>query len=310
MIKVADNEMAMERLVPCGIDLMPRLWSDPALLSRWWGPEGFSTTTHKIDFRTGGEWDYTMHGPDGKDYGNFIRYTKVDESGIEYDHFGTGEDAHASFKAVITFEEVTKSVTRVIFKMVFEDAETKRQICDEYGAAEGLRETTGRLVREGQLIAEVDAACNSLEQAVARMKRAVDRMPADKLNWSPGESARSVIHLVAHSAWSIDWIRSTLGGKPYPGATTADGDRAMREFEMGFTEIEPALALLDKNTKGWLNYARSLTVEDLDRIVDMPFNLGQVSVRDVLLAAAWHTNDHCAQIEYIQTILGDRDWGF
>ncbi len=310
MIKVADNEMAIERLVPCGIDMMLRLWSEPEIISRWWGPEGFSTTTHRMDFRAGGEWDYTMHGPDGKNYGNLVRYTKVDESGIEYDHFGTGADAHESFKAIITFEEVTKSVTRVVFKMVFEDAETKRQICDEYGAAEGLRETTARLVREGQFAAELVIACSSLEQAVGRMHRAVERVPAGKLNWSPSDSARSAIHLVAHSAWSLKWIRSTLAGTPYPGATTADGDQAMRDWEKGFNEIEPALALLDENKEAWLAYANSLRVEDLDRTVDMPFNLGQMLVRDVLLAAAWHTNDHCAQIDYIQTILGDRDWGF
>lgn len=310
MIKVADNEMAIERLVPCGIDMMPRLWSEPEIISRWWGPEGFSTTTHRMEFRAGGEWEYTMHGPDGKNYGNLVRYTKVDGSGIEYDHFGTGDDAHESFKAVITFEEVTKSVTRVIFKMVFEDAETKRQICDEYGAAEGLRETTARMVREGQLAAELVSACASLEQAVGRMHRAVKRVPVDKLNWSPSDSARSVVHLVAHAGWSLGWITSMLGGNPYPAATTAEGDREMREFEHGFKEIEPAMSLLDEKAGAWLSVVRSLTVEDMDRMISLPFGFGEMRVRDALSAAAWHTNDHCAQIEYIQTILGDRDWGF
>ena len=37
-------------------------------LSRWWGPEGFTTTTRAFEFRVGGEWDFVMHGPDGTDY--------------------------------------------------------------------------------------------------------------------------------------------------------------------------------------------------------------------------------------------------
>lgn len=311
MIKpVAENEMAMERLAPCGIDLMPRLWSDPALLTRWWGPEGFSTTTHSIDFRAGGEWDYTMHGPDGRDYGNLVRYTKIDESGIEYDHFGKGDDAHESFKAVITFEAVTERMTRIHFKMVFNSVEEKKQICDEYGAAEGLHETTDRLVKEVALQTLIETECGKLGQAVARMRTAIERIPVEKHNWSYSESARSAVHLVAHSGWSLEWIRSMLAGKPYPAPNTKEGDRQMREMELGFTHAEPALALLEKNSADWMEYVRGLTMDDLDRTIQLPFGLGEMILRDALDAAAWHTNDHCAQIEYIQTMLGDRDWGF
>lgn len=308
MIKAKENELIVERLLPCGIDLMPRLWSEPELISRWWGPEGFSTTTHHIEFKAGGEWKFIMHGPDGTNYPNLIRYTKVDADGVEYDHYAD-DSTELHFQARITFEEVTSSVTRVLFCMVFKDAETKRQICDEYGAAEGLVQTTGRLVREAQLMTEIDSACGTLEMSVSRLHRAVARIAADKLNWSPSETARSTIHLAAHCGWSLGWIRSTMEGKPYPAATTAIGDREMREFEQSFNEIESAVALVDEKAGEWISYVRSLTVEDLDRMVDMPFGFGQIRVRDVLGAAAWHTNDHCAQIEYIQTILGDRDWG-
>ena len=32
------------------------------------GRRAFTTTTHSMDFRPGGSWCYTMHGPDGRDY--------------------------------------------------------------------------------------------------------------------------------------------------------------------------------------------------------------------------------------------------
>jgi uncharacterized protein YndB with AHSA1/START domain len=44
--------------------------SDPDQLARWWGPAGFSNTFHVFDFRGGGAWRLTMHGPDGRDYPN------------------------------------------------------------------------------------------------------------------------------------------------------------------------------------------------------------------------------------------------
>ncbi len=46
-------------------------------LSRWWGPEGFTTTTRSFEFRVGGEWDFVMHGPDGTDYPEWITWTDI-----------------------------------------------------------------------------------------------------------------------------------------------------------------------------------------------------------------------------------------
>lgn len=46
---------------------------DPLRVARWWGPEGFSSTIHHFDFRAGGKWYLTLHGPDGKDYPNEYR---------------------------------------------------------------------------------------------------------------------------------------------------------------------------------------------------------------------------------------------
>ena len=45
-------------------------FADPARLARWWGPAGFRNTIHQFEFRPGGAWVFTMHGPDGTDYPN------------------------------------------------------------------------------------------------------------------------------------------------------------------------------------------------------------------------------------------------
>jgi uncharacterized protein YndB with AHSA1/START domain len=51
--------------------------SDPARVARWWGPDGFTNTIDQFDFRPGGSWLLTMHGPDGKDYPNESRFTRI-----------------------------------------------------------------------------------------------------------------------------------------------------------------------------------------------------------------------------------------
>lgn len=50
---------------------------DPARLARWWGPEGFRNTFHTFEFRAGGAWLFTMHGPDGSDYPNESEFVEV-----------------------------------------------------------------------------------------------------------------------------------------------------------------------------------------------------------------------------------------
>lgn len=61
--------------------------SDPARIARWWGPVGFTNTIHLFEFRPGGRWLLTMHGPDGKDYPNESRFTRIEADkvfGIEH----------------------------------------------------------------------------------------------------------------------------------------------------------------------------------------------------------------------------------
>jgi uncharacterized protein YndB with AHSA1/START domain len=45
-------------------------FSQPERLSVWWGPDGFKNTFDVFEFKTGGRWHFTMHGPDGTNYLN------------------------------------------------------------------------------------------------------------------------------------------------------------------------------------------------------------------------------------------------
>ena len=58
-------------------DLVFAVWTDPKHLAQWWGPHGFTTTTHSFDMRSGGVWRFVMHGPDGRDFQNRITYEEV-----------------------------------------------------------------------------------------------------------------------------------------------------------------------------------------------------------------------------------------
>src|SRR5262249_26112362 len=73
----ADREMVISRLIDAPRELVFEAFTDVQHLSRWWGPEGFTTTTRSFEFRAGGAWDFVMHGPDGTDYQEWISWTEI-----------------------------------------------------------------------------------------------------------------------------------------------------------------------------------------------------------------------------------------
>ncbi|MAU22964.1 MAG: ATPase [Martelella sp.] len=133
----------LERVMDAPRELVFKALSDEKHLDQWWGPEGFVNETHAMDFSVGGLWHYTMHGPDGKDWPNWIRYTEITPPArIAYDHGGErGEPAH--FRGLILLED-EGGKTRVSLILIFETVEA-RDATLEFGAVEGGRQTLAKL---------------------------------------------------------------------------------------------------------------------------------------------------------------------
>ncbi|HEY0907359.1 MAG TPA: SRPBCC domain-containing protein [Methylophilus sp.] len=52
-------------------------FSQAEYLARWWGPAGFTNQFEQFDFRAGGDWRFTMIGPDGVHYPNQSRFVYI-----------------------------------------------------------------------------------------------------------------------------------------------------------------------------------------------------------------------------------------
>jgi uncharacterized protein YndB with AHSA1/START domain len=121
-------------------------WSDPKHLAQWWGPNGFTTTTHAFDFRAGGVWRFVMHGPDGRDYQNRITFDEiVAPERIVYRHGGGDDVEPVQFSTTVLFEDLG-SKTKLIWRGVFPSVEERARVIREYGADTGLVQTMARLV--------------------------------------------------------------------------------------------------------------------------------------------------------------------
>lgn len=58
-----DNVLRIERHLDAPRAFCFALWTTPALLRPWWGPEGHRLATCDIDFRVGGRWRFNMAKP-------------------------------------------------------------------------------------------------------------------------------------------------------------------------------------------------------------------------------------------------------
>lgn len=144
----SDTEIVLTRVFDAPRMRVWRAWTDPALVVKWWGPNGFTTTTERHDFRVGGGWKYVMHGPDGKDYANSSVYLEIVEGErLVYRHGGAGEDKPGvSFVSTVTLEDAGgPGRTRVTLRMKFPSAENKAMVVREYGAEEGGKQHLARL---------------------------------------------------------------------------------------------------------------------------------------------------------------------
>jgi uncharacterized protein YndB with AHSA1/START domain len=136
----ADREIATTRVFDAPRDLVFDAWTSPEHVGQWWGPNGFTTTTQSMDVRPGGEWIFVMHGPDGTDYKNHIVYREVVRpERLVYDHV-----SGPLFHATVLFEAEGQK-TRIRMQMLFETAELRNRVAEEFGAVQGLEQTLDHL---------------------------------------------------------------------------------------------------------------------------------------------------------------------
>ena len=142
------------RLLDAPRKLVFAAFSDPKHLAQWWGPDGFTTTTHSFDFRPGGVWRFVMHGPDGRDYQNRVTFIEIKApERLVYRHGGGDDVEPVQFTQTVTFEDVGGK-TRLVWRGEFPTAAERARVIKDYGADKGLAQTIARLA---QYVIELNA---------------------------------------------------------------------------------------------------------------------------------------------------------
>lgn len=137
---LSDRELMVSRLIEGPRDVVFEAFTEVKHLSQWWGPEGFTTTTRAFEFSEGGVWEFTMHGPDGTDYPNWIQWMEIRPPEVIVLGHGEGPDDPEQFSSTFIFEERTDG-TRVTLRSEFKTKELRDRAAEEHGAIEGANQT-------------------------------------------------------------------------------------------------------------------------------------------------------------------------
>jgi uncharacterized protein YndB with AHSA1/START domain len=140
----ADREIVISRVISAPRELVFEAFTEVQHLSRWWGPDRFTTTTRAFEFRVGGVWDFVMHGPDGTDYQEWISWTEIvppQRSALLRGESGADPNA---FESVLTFAP-DGAATGIEMRTVFPNKELRDDAVEKYHVIEGGQQTLSNL---------------------------------------------------------------------------------------------------------------------------------------------------------------------
>ncbi|MBS1697020.1 MAG: SRPBCC domain-containing protein [Actinobacteria bacterium] len=57
------TEIVVNRILKAPVATVWKLWTDPELVTKWWGPEDYTAPSAEIDLRVGGRYIFSMQAP-------------------------------------------------------------------------------------------------------------------------------------------------------------------------------------------------------------------------------------------------------
>ena len=143
--EIVMQEIIISRIFNAPRELVWKAWTEPDRVKKWWGPEGFTAPSIKIDLRVGGMYIYAMQGAPGSDwegvmhsagvFKEIVPNTKLvvtdyfsDENGNKQGPEGFGIDPNFPLENTITvlFEEAGAGKTKLT--IIYPKPETKEQM--------------------------------------------------------------------------------------------------------------------------------------------------------------------------------------
>ena len=147
---------------------------------------------------------------------------------------------------------------------------------------------------------------DNFQSRASRLAQGLATTPDDRINWSPTPTARTPVEVVAHVATVISTFHQVMMGAPFPDIQMDNFDAILRRQEAQYKTRESAMSLFETNREAYAEWLGQLSPEALATEVEFPF--GKVPMPVAIDMLNDHIVNHTGQLDYIQTIYGDRVW--
>jgi len=158
------DEIVITRVFDSPPERVWQAWTNPEMVKRWWGPEGFTAPSIKIDLRVGGQYVWSMRGPAGTQwdremfnagvYKEIVPNEKLvvtqymsDADGhmIDASEYGQHPDFPDEMKITVLFEEIERGRTRLSIVYPKPESEAQFQAMLKSGMTEGWNSSLNKL---------------------------------------------------------------------------------------------------------------------------------------------------------------------
>jgi uncharacterized protein YndB with AHSA1/START domain len=131
-------------------DQVWRLWADPRLLERWWGPPTYPATFTDHDLSPGGLVRYHMTGPEGDRHHGWWRVTSIDPpQALEFvdgfaDQAGEPNPDLPTTITQVSIQQSPAGPVQMLLRTTFPSLEAMEQMA-AMGMVEGLTGAVGQM---------------------------------------------------------------------------------------------------------------------------------------------------------------------
>lgn len=144
-LALMEREIVLSRVFDAPRELVFKAWTEREQVSKWFGPQGFTTTTHEMSAQVGGRWRFDMRAPDGTVYTNRVVYLEVSyPSRLVFEHGSDQDDDPSRFHVTVTFDEQSNGKTVITMRQLH-PTKVRREWAVGFGAVEFGYQTLEKL---------------------------------------------------------------------------------------------------------------------------------------------------------------------
>ena len=152
------KQIEVSRIFNAPVEMVWKVWTDPELVKRWWGPKHFTAPVAEIDFRVGGKSLVSMRAPQefgGQEHYSIWEYVEIIEHiSIEFIQRISNENGEPIPPATVGLpEDFPLAVNTLVTFKIIDSNKTEMRIMEqaEFGSISnfaqlGLEQTMEKIV--------------------------------------------------------------------------------------------------------------------------------------------------------------------